>query len=283
MTETNEYLYEVRDCLLTKTELAYLGAIAKCLPNGFYMQPQVNLASIIRKTDNSKFQNELFRNVDACIFDAGYRPIAVIEINDATHNDPKRRERDIKVRNILEEAGLPIITLWTSKGINQDYITKKIYGAIETRKNPVRIKHSGSKTADATDTQINAEAHAVQPVQAEQPLNESPQGKPLNDSTRYSHKNQTVSVILSVFWGFIGVPFYYIKRPLIGIVFSLIFVFFSIAQTAEFQEWFPITAEIPFSSIFIFYGLLVNISTAILFGTGKMKDQNGYIIKNKKK
>lgn len=145
MSENQKYLYEIRKSFITETEKNFIREIINCLPPGYYIQPQVNLASIIARTDNARYHNELFRNVDACIFDINYHPVAIIEINDSTHTYRKRAERDKKVKNICEEAGLPIIILWTSYGLNNEYIKKRISKAIEESKNPVRIAHSQMK------------------------------------------------------------------------------------------------------------------------------------------
>ena len=136
-----QFLYQLKNSLVTETERKYLSAICQVTPQGYTVQAQVNLASIIEKTDNSKFQNELYRNIDACIFDAYFKPIALIEINDSTHNAPSRIERDKKVAMICEEAGIPLIRFWTQYGINLDYMRKKISEAIEKSKNPIRISH----------------------------------------------------------------------------------------------------------------------------------------------
>lgn len=88
----------------------------------------------------SRFQNELYRNVDFIITDLFYRPLVVVEINDQTHLAEDRRERDKKVASICEEAGIPIIRLWTSYGINQEYIKKRILETLSSL--PVeRIHH----------------------------------------------------------------------------------------------------------------------------------------------
>lgn len=265
MTETNDYLYEIKDCFITKTELDYISEIIKCLPTGFYIQPQVNLASIINRTDNSPYRNELFRNVDACIFDMRYRPIAVVEINDSTHNTHNRKERDKKVRNICEEAGLPIITLWTSYGINHEYITKRIQKAIEESKNPTRIKHSTTKQPEQLS------------ITEEQQINQTIKQEGIQHQT-YSEKSQILSVLLSVFFGFIGVPFYYIKKTMIGLIFSIIFLLlFSLSMISEdLPELFHFSTQ----TLYIIYGLVSNIVTAILFATGKIKDNKGLIVKN---
>ncbi len=144
MEENNQtYLYELKDSLITPIERKYLSAVEKILPSEYYIQPQVNLASIIERKDNSRYQNELYRNIDACIFDKkNCRPIVLIEINDESHNRPDRIERDKKVKRICEEAGIPLVVFWVKFGVNIDYIQKRILEAIEQSKNPVRIAHS---------------------------------------------------------------------------------------------------------------------------------------------
>lgn len=74
-TADGSFLYELRPSLISETEKSFFTAIKHVLPEAYFLQPQVNLASIIRRTDNFRFQNELYRNVDACVFDKSYRPI----------------------------------------------------------------------------------------------------------------------------------------------------------------------------------------------------------------
>lgn len=120
------FLYEAKQSLVTKTEMEYLKCIQSLLPDTCLIQAQANLASFIRRTDGAKYQNELYRNVDFIITDLAYRPLLVIEINDQTHLIPERRERDKKVACICEEAGIPLIKLWISYGVNREYIKKRL-------------------------------------------------------------------------------------------------------------------------------------------------------------
>ncbi len=146
MEENEKYLYTVRNSFVTPTERKYLTAIKHILPKECYLQPQVALRSIIDRTDNACYQNELYRIIDVCIFDKEtFRPLVLVEINDESHNQPKRIERDKKVKMICEEAGLPLVTLWTKYGINEDYIEKRILESIEQSKKPVRVSHDWSK------------------------------------------------------------------------------------------------------------------------------------------
>ena len=59
--------------------------------------PQVNLASIIQKVSNSRFNTELFRNIDFGIFSADYsKVLLLIELNDESHNNFHRKKTGYK-------------------------------------------------------------------------------------------------------------------------------------------------------------------------------------------
>lgn len=131
-TADNTFLYDAKKLFISNAEQSYYSAIISVLPVGYYVFPQVNLASFIIKNDNSPFHNELFRNVDFLITNEKYTPLFIIEINDQTHLTKERKERDEKVQRICEEAGIPILKFWTSYGVNNDYIQRKINETISS-------------------------------------------------------------------------------------------------------------------------------------------------------
>lgn len=133
------YRYEPKASLISKNEAAFFKAIKSVLADDYRLFPQINLASFINRVDNARFQNELFRNVDFLITDTQYCPKMVIEINDRSHLTRERRERDEKVKKICEEAGIPIINLWTSYGVNIEYIQNKINETLQSL--PVKRIH----------------------------------------------------------------------------------------------------------------------------------------------
>ena len=126
--------YFVKDSLLTKTEIKYYNLLCSILGDRFLVLPQINLASVIDKKGGNNFRNELFRNADFGVFDYNYRPIFLVEINDNTHFRKDRRERDKKVNEICEKAGLPILTLWVKDGINPAIIEKQIQKILRRQK-----------------------------------------------------------------------------------------------------------------------------------------------------
>lgn len=120
------FLYDLKDRFISKNEQTYFSAIKASVPLDYFVFPQVNLSSFIERTDNARFRNELFRNIDFLITDKDYRPKIAVEINDSTHLNAERKERDEKILKICEEAGIPLIKFWTSYGVNQEYIKSKI-------------------------------------------------------------------------------------------------------------------------------------------------------------
>lgn len=126
VSDNAPYLYEAKNALITQAETAFYTAIQNAIPPGYLVFPQINLAAFIRRTDDVHYHNELFRNVDFLITNGHYHPMIVIEINDQTHLTPDRKKRDEKVKQICEEAGIPVIPLWVSYGVNDSYIRNKI-------------------------------------------------------------------------------------------------------------------------------------------------------------
>ncbi len=141
-----DFLYSLKHTLISKNEQGFYEAIKNSVPAGFNVFPQINLATFISRTDDARFHNELFRNIDFLITDEKYQPKIIIEINDQTHLNPDRKERDEKVKKICEEAGIPIIKLWTSYGVNAEYIKSQIEKQLEAI--PIaRIHHFNNSTA----------------------------------------------------------------------------------------------------------------------------------------
>lgn len=113
---------------LSRTEL-YFYRVLKQLEDeqNIIVHPQVNLASIIHKISDLPFHNELFRNVDFAIFSRDYKEVLLlIEINDRTHEQPKRRQRDLNIKTICEKANLKLITFYTKYPNQPDYIKNRV-------------------------------------------------------------------------------------------------------------------------------------------------------------
>ena len=183
-TGFDKYLYESKKVLISHSEQSYYNAIIAALPKEYHVFPQVNLASFIIKTDDSPFHNELFRNVDFLITNASYKPLFVVEINDQTHLNKDRQERDEKVRNICEEAGIPILKFWTSYGVNTEYISKKTNETIASL--PVKRVHHFDQNATQTNKTSKVSQTQLSPQGSRR--NPFPSHTPYRGYNRYSKK-----------------------------------------------------------------------------------------------
>ena len=93
----------------------------------YNVQFQVPLSSVIKKKSSERFQNELYRTIDFALFDKEtFEPVILIELNDKTHLEGRRQYRDIKVKEICEQAGLKIVTFWAQYENKPEYIKKRV-------------------------------------------------------------------------------------------------------------------------------------------------------------
>lgn len=126
---------------MTKAEELFYNTLTEIVGVEFIVQPQINLATIIKKESKVKYQNELYRNIDFGIFKkSNYELLLLIELNDNSHNDPKRKQRDTKVKNICSEANIPLITFWLSMPNTKDYISNRIKQFLITEVSEANIR-----------------------------------------------------------------------------------------------------------------------------------------------
>ena len=95
----------------------------------YRIQPQVPLSSIVDKNKDfiKQYQNELYRTIDIGIFNKNdYTPLLMIEINDKSHTHANRHIRDLKVREILKTANIPLITFYTNMPNTKEYVINRI-------------------------------------------------------------------------------------------------------------------------------------------------------------
>lgn len=119
MSEYEKYFYEI---------------LSKNLAQDYIIMPQVNLASIIEKIKDfpKQYQNELYRNIDFGIFNkTTMKPLLLIEINDKTHNQPDRIKRDLKVKEICNQANIKLITFYTKYDNKPNYIISRVKKELE--------------------------------------------------------------------------------------------------------------------------------------------------------
>lgn len=125
--------YYSKKFIMTKTEEKFYNMFIDIVGNDYLVWPQINLATIIKKNGDFKYQNELYRNIDFGIFSKDkHELLLLIEINDETHNNSHRRKRDITVDQICSEAGYKLVKFWTNKPNDFNYVKQRILSLLPT-------------------------------------------------------------------------------------------------------------------------------------------------------
>ena len=107
----------------------------KELEDEYQIVPQLNLAAVTKKINNNRYYSELFRNIDFAIFSKDYQELLLlIEINDQTHNNYNRRNRDMKVKKICNDIGVKLITFYTKYPNEKTYVINRIKNELDTNK-----------------------------------------------------------------------------------------------------------------------------------------------------
>lgn len=133
--KTVDQVYYSKKKLLTDTEKTFYDYF-KMLEPQYVILPQINLASIVTKNNNSHYyQNELYRNIDFCIFNSNLEILLAIEINDDSHKSYKRKLRDEKVNRILKDANIEMLTYNVNYPNTESSVLERTRKALENIEN----------------------------------------------------------------------------------------------------------------------------------------------------
>ena len=101
--------------LLSPWERKTLRSLQEQIPAGFYLCPQVRLADFIRiNADTGRYPEALNRvsgkSVDFVVVrQRDAMPVAAIELDDRTHAEIRRQDRDHFVNELMEALGIPLM------------------------------------------------------------------------------------------------------------------------------------------------------------------------------
>ena len=108
--------YKTRDDFLSPAEASLFRLISSHLQGRVMVFPKVRLADIFfvaRPNENLSFVNRIAqRHLDFLVCDPiSLRPLAGIELDDASHARPQRQESDRFLNEVFSSAGLPLVRI----------------------------------------------------------------------------------------------------------------------------------------------------------------------------
>ena len=123
--------YFSRQTLLSRGELAFYHALRQALPEGVAVSFKVRLSDLINCSGSAWKAGYGARisqkHIDFVIIDAGStRILLAVELDDRTHRQSIRRERDAFVDRALEAAGVPILRVAAAAAYNPSALRAEV-------------------------------------------------------------------------------------------------------------------------------------------------------------
>lgn len=110
--ELKEYPYKAIK-VMTRTEKMFYDQLKESIPSTYILLSKVRLWDIIDTTVKEKqyiYTNKIkSKHIDFLVVDAETNPIIAIELDDKSHNQTKRIERDEFINKALENAKIKLI------------------------------------------------------------------------------------------------------------------------------------------------------------------------------
>jgi|SRR5579862_962539 len=109
--------YRRKDCVMTSAERECYHALVAEMGLDYVFFPQIHIDAIVQPTGTRNDRFYAFRHINQKSVDfvacetKQLRPVFVVELDDRTHNQPKRIERDREVERILRDVGIPLVRI----------------------------------------------------------------------------------------------------------------------------------------------------------------------------
>ncbi|MCG6478932.1 DUF2726 domain-containing protein [Vibrio parahaemolyticus] len=100
--KTNFVPHKKSTYLATKTERRFYKVLQELIPDDYVIHSQVSLIALVQPTNFKDNSRTWAKRMDYVITDRDTKVLAVIELDDSSHRQKKRQERDIYVNNALK-------------------------------------------------------------------------------------------------------------------------------------------------------------------------------------
>lgn len=127
--------YSKRDSLLTQGELAFYRVLRSALAGRYAISIKTRLADVVLCSE-SHWESPQGRrlsqkHLDFILYDAQTtRIVAVIELDDRTHERPERRRRDLFVNKTLKDVGVTLVRILAANRYSPEALRARIINAI---------------------------------------------------------------------------------------------------------------------------------------------------------
>lgn len=132
--------YVSREFLLSEAEKLFYQSLQAAVGHQYWIYPKVRLADLVevdpelsRSANQTAWNHISQKHVNFTLCDPGnFRIVAIVELDDFTHQHRDRQKRDAKVDAILNQIGMPILHIRCARNYSQEALASQI----ETLLNP---------------------------------------------------------------------------------------------------------------------------------------------------
>jgi len=138
---TEDYPYEKEPALFTTAERSFLGVLEQAVDGKLRIMGKVRLADVVKvKRQNNKstwqkaFNRIQSKHLDFVACDPATLGVKfVIELDDKSHNESKRQDRDLFLDKVLEAAAIPVFHFPAKR----QYVVPEIQSTLFGTKNEI--------------------------------------------------------------------------------------------------------------------------------------------------
>ena len=125
--EINTEAYEKKEYLLTKNELKFYKQLKKITDKyNLTIFAQVSLYQIIKNKEYKDFNKIKSKSIDFVITESNGKIKICIELDDKSHNNNNRKERDNFINTIFRQANIKLLRIPVQEFYNLEELEKKI-------------------------------------------------------------------------------------------------------------------------------------------------------------
>lgn len=129
--------YQCKSYLLTLAERHFFDVLSKLVHDDIYICPQVSFGAVLKVTaagwDYFRYWDKVkAKRIDFLLCDKRtLAPLVAIELDDSSHDVPKRAERDDFVDHACHSAGLALLRFRVRNRYDREDLTRVLYPTID--------------------------------------------------------------------------------------------------------------------------------------------------------
>lgn len=128
------YNYTAKSTIMTRSEEAFFRRLSDISASRYVVFPQVHLSAFVDFKVKGQNWSAALRHINGKSVDyllcdiSTLQPVYAVELDDPSHSETDRQERDAEVARILQQAGVPLVRFTNTKYLSNEEIIQRFAG-----------------------------------------------------------------------------------------------------------------------------------------------------------